>query len=355
MKVLIINPYFFSEYKGGVERFCQNLYQGLAANRACRASLITGHFFNFFGYPIPDLDILKKIKIMKPDLLHLQGPGPYASILGLWGKILGIETILTYYAPPNPKNIFKKILVFLDQRLLKYIFDYLTVISEDNNKRLQKFFPAEKITLLSLFLEDRFFEYPKTKKECREELLLVGKKIVLFVGRMDRQHYYKGVDILIRTANDLPDVKFILIGDGEKRKDFQALAKNMGLQERLQFVGAVGEANLIKYYRAADLLVLPSISSSEGFGYVILEAMALGLPVVTTTVTGSAEIIKRKEAGFLVAPNDPVVLKEAIKELLGDIHLYQRLQESGKNFAEDFRAQANVGKILDVYRKVSRD
>lgn len=352
MKILIAHPFPFSAYKGGAERYCENLKKGLSTYKDISVSQINGNYFELFGEPFPTIKILQIIKKIKPDIIHLHGPSPYATITGFFGKILGIKTILTYYAPLNPENVFKMVAAAVDRTFLRYVFDYLTIISEDYRGSLENFFPPNKIKLTPLLLEDSFFGYPKTKEECRRGLLLGSEKIVLFIGKMDKHHYYKGVVVLIEAVKGVsPEVEFILIGDGEKKKDYERLAFKEGVEKRLSFVGEVDQESLMKYYRASDLLILPSTSDSEGFGYVLFEAMAMGIPIITTDVVGSARLIKEGEAGLVIPPNNPLALSEGIKGLLNSTPLYKRIKENGRKLAEEFRTRKVIGKVLEVYRE----
>jgi glycosyltransferase involved in cell wall biosynthesis len=351
MKILIIHPYSFSDYKGGVELYCQNLMKGLAGYKNLNVSQVNGYFFKLFGEPLPKIKIFQIIKNRKPDIIHLQGPRPFATVTGIFGKVLGRKTALTYHAHLNPRNYFKKVVATVDKLISKYIFDFCIVTSEDYKKKVEKFFPEKRIKVIPLLVEDRFFQYQKTKEECRKNLEIGKEKIVLFVGKLDKHHYYKGVDVCIEAAKLLPErIKIILIGEGDKRDDYEKMVFYSGVAKRIKFVGEVNQEDLMKYYRASDILVLPSISDSEGFGFVLLEAMAMGLPVITTEVVGSANLIKEREAGIIIPANNPQALAKAIQDLLTNNSFYQTLKENGQKFAQEFRLQNNVDKFLEVYK-----
>ena len=349
MKILIIHPYPFSEYKGGVELYCQNLEKSLF--KYIKISQLNGHYFKILGEPLPKIKIFQTIQDIKPDIIHLQGPRPFATITGIFGKILKRKTVLTYHAHLNPKNYLKKIIAVLDQFISKYIFHFLIVTSEDYKNKVAKFFPEKRIKVIPLLIDNRFFQYQKTKEECKKELGIGEEKIVLFAGKLDIHHYYKGVDILIEVAKLLPEgIKIIIVGDGDKRKDYEKMVLDFGVGKRIEFVGEMEQENLMKYYCASDIFALPSTSDSEGFGFVLLEAMAMGLPIITTNIVGSAQIIKEKKAGIIIPPNNPEALTQAIQDLFKDNSLYQTLRENGKKFADEFRIQKNINKFLEVYK-----
>ncbi len=121
MKVLIVHPYSFEKYKGGVERYCKNLENGLSPH--LKISGLYGHYFKLFGEPLPTFRIFLIIKKENPDILHLQGPRPFATAVGIFAKILGKKTILTYHSYSNPKNYLKRFAAIFDRFITKFIFD----------------------------------------------------------------------------------------------------------------------------------------------------------------------------------------------------------------------------------------
>ena len=107
------------------------------------------------------------------------------------------------------------------------------------------------------------------------------KRYCLFVGQLTPR---KGPDILLRALADTDEICCVFVGDGPMKANLEALAKKLGVQERVAFLGALPPEQLGRIYAEADLLVLPSLS--EGAPLVVLEAMACGTPVVTTRVSG---------------------------------------------------------------------
>lgn len=140
---------------------------------------------------------------------------------------------------------------------------------------------------------------------------------VLFVGVMDAAHYFKGVPVLLNALYLLKKrgkpVQAILVGEGELRGQFEAQAKALGLSDTVRFMGGVTDEELPDTYRAADVLALPSLSRSEAFGMVLLEALASGIPVIASNVPGVRNV--PKDAGILVPPNDARALAEALERI----------------------------------------
>lgn len=112
----------------------------------------------------------------------------------------------------------------------------------------------------------------------------------------------------------LPGLRFALVGDGPERRRLEALARDLGLADRVHFVGRVAHERLGDYYSAADVVTLAS--EQEGWPNVLLESMACGTPVVATDIPGPREIVTAPEAGLLVERN-PEAIAKGIRALLG--------------------------------------
>lgn len=178
-----------------------------------------------------------------------------------------------------------------------------------------------------------------------------GRPLLLFTGRMVA---YKGVDVLLRALAGL-DAHLILAGDGPLRGTWMVLARELGVQERIQFAGEVSPAELRALYHASDVFVLPSVTRAEAFGYVQLEAMACRRPVVSTSVPSGVPWVNRdEETGLTVPPGDPDALRGALRRLLGDAGLRARLGEAGRNrVLSDFTIDTMARRALDVYEQVA--
>jgi glycogen synthase len=168
---------------------------------------------------------------------------------------------------------------------------------------------------------------------------------VLFVGRLAAQ---KGVSTLLEAVPLLRSrAAVVLIGDGPRRPALERQAGRLG-PDRVRFQGFVPHADVPAWLAAADVLVLPSIY--EELGSVLLEAMAVGLPVVASAVGGIPDALGT--AGRLVPPRDPAALAAAVDELLDDSALAAQLGAAARRRATAFSWDTLAGRVLDVYRKV---
>lgn len=153
-----------------------------------------------------------------------------------------------------------------------------------------------------------------------------GRPIVFFAGRLVP---YKGVDVLIRAAAAL-DAHVTIAGAGPMRAEWERLAREQLEGGRFEFTGEIPDDELRARMHACDVFVLPSVTPAEAFGFVQLEAMACGKPVVSTRVPSGVSWVNRDgETGALVEPGDVAALRDALKRLLADAPLRARLGSAG--------------------------
>lgn len=167
---------------------------------------------------------------------------------------------------------------------------------------------------------------------------------LLFVGSLvDR----KGPDLLLRAAATLA-VPVVVVGEGPLIGALVALARDLHMDDRVEFVGAVDPEDVATYYRGARALVLPSVS--EGVPLVALEALRLGCPVVASDVGGIATVICHGDNGLLVAPGDLAGLRCALASLDEDTGLLARLRDGAEASSRALLSWAAVaGRFEDVY------
>jgi rhamnosyl/mannosyltransferase len=150
---------------------------------------------------------------------------------------------------------------------------------------------------------------------------------ILYVGRLSR---YKGVPHLIEAMRNAPG-HLLVVGDGPLRAALDAQSRGTGIAGRVSFTGFVPDAELGNAYRSADIFVLPSTDRAEGFGYVLLEAMAASLPMVSTDLgTGTSFVNQHGATGLVVPPADPHALAEAIRSLAEDPELMRRFGQQAR-------------------------
>ena len=173
-----------------------------------------------------------------------------------------------------------------------------------------------------------------------------GVRQLLSVCRLERNEQYKGVDTtlraLARVALTVPDVRYVVVGDGSDLARHQELARELGVADRVEFTGNISDETLRRYYRESDIFVLPS--AAEGFGFVFLEAMHHAKPIVAANSGATPEVVRNGETGLLVDYGNSEQLAEAITSLCLNVELRKRLGAAGQT-----RLQQNF--TLDHFRE----
>ena len=172
--------------------------------------------------------------------------------------------------------------------------------------------------------------------------------IVLFVGRL---RYYKGVDVLLAALDGLPDATLLVVGTGPQAPELAKVADALGLKDRVKWLGDVGSGDLPGVFAASDLFVLPAVARSEAFGVVQLEAMAAGLPTITTELgTGTSWVTQHGETGLVVPPRDAGALRSAMRELLSDPIRAREMGRAGRaRMLSLFTRDHMVEAVVQVY------
>ena len=150
---------------------------------------------------------------------------------------------------------------------------------------------------------------------------------VLFAGR----HVpYKGVDVLLRALQGTA-TRAVIAGDGPQRSAWESLARELALDGQVRFTGDVSDAELRALFHAASAFVVPSVTRAEAFGYVQLEAMAAGTPVISTDVpSGVSWVNQHDRTGLVVPAGQAEALRAAIVRLMADAALRERLGAAGR-------------------------
>jgi glycosyltransferase involved in cell wall biosynthesis len=147
---------------------------------------------------------------------------------------------------------------------------------------------------------------------------LHGRPIALFVGALDRAHYFKGLEVLLEamTLPPLSEAALVIVGQGNLRPRYQQRAARLGLGHRVHFAGPVPGDELADHYRLAGATVLPSTTAGEAFGLVLLESMACATPVVASDLPGVRTVVSPGVDGLLARPSDAGDLAARLGALL---------------------------------------
>jgi L-malate glycosyltransferase len=178
-----------------------------------------------------------------------------------------------------------------------------------------------------------------------------GNKLIVLVGNMITD--VKGHEVLISAAPEVvqahPTTKFVLVGEGSKRTEFEQQVKELGLQANFLFLGRRGDVPAI--LACCDIAVLPSLA--EGLPNAVLEYLAAGLPVVASALGGNLEIIQDGVTGLLVPPQDSQALAAALTKLLSDNDLALGIARAGREYVhQNFSFDRLVADMDQLYAKL---
>ncbi|TSC90616.1 MAG: phosphatidylinositol alpha-mannosyltransferase [Parcubacteria group bacterium Gr01-1014_2] len=188
------------------------------------------------------------------------------------------------------------------------------------------------------------------KEKARREIGISGN-IILSVGRLVP---WKGFKMLIKIMPELLKeyqfARLIIVGDGPEMESLETMKNNMGLNNKVYLVGKKSQEDLKMYLAAADIFVLNT--AYEGFSHQLLEAMAAGVPIVTTNAGGNPELIKQGENGFMVKYNDEFNLVEAIKAVFNNKDIREKFIEEGKKTAQKFTVQKMADETAQIFNSL---
>jgi len=178
-----------------------------------------------------------------------------------------------------------------------------------------------------------------SRDELRAKLSFEGA-VLAFAGRLGPQ---KSLGVTLDAIAAVPKVTLAIAGDGPDRPALERRVRELGLDGRARFLGSVSRESVLRLFRAADASVLSS--SWENFPHTVVEALAVGTPVIATAVGGVPEVVRDGENGLLVPPDDPEALAAAIRRFFGDGELRRRLAEAARGSVAAYTEEAVFGRI----------
>ncbi|MFH1582803.1 MAG: glycosyltransferase family 4 protein [Candidatus Falkowbacteria bacterium] len=298
-------------------------------------------------------------KLHNFDIVHLHYPFYGAVMPVLLIKLLlgrKMNLILHYHMDSRAKG-FKGAVFYLYNILILPMLaraaKIITCASLDYLKHsdLGKYYQAKPDKFRKIFFGvnlEQFVTYHDNANKRRQN------KVILFVGGVDKAHYFKGLENLLKAMaviikkSKLSSTILKVVGRGDLLAYYKNCARNLGVEENVKFYENIDNSKLVDFYNYCDCLVLPSINMAEAFGLVLLEAMACSRPVVASNLPGVRSVFKNGREGLLVKPGDINDLADKIKTILSDRKLAQRMGQAGRKLVESKYTWGKVGKRLDA-------
>ncbi len=366
MKILHVNKYY-APHVGGIETVVGDCVRALSGDVLCcqeKGEPVAGNidgtrvfrarsFGEVFSLPISIDFFVQFAKLVNQyDLVLIHHPFPLANIAHvLFARRK--KVILWYHSDIVRQRffgwLFSPILwlsLYFSRRIL-----VASLTLRQYSITLQPW--VKKIVVIPFGIDTKaYVSTPSTLDSVTVIKDKFGDKIVLSVGRLV---YYKGYEYLIRAMVDVPDACLVIVGEGPLRAKLIGLIDELGLSNRVNILPR--QQDLLPYYLASSVFVLPSISRAEAFGLVQLEAMACGLPVVNTELkTGASEVGVTGLTGYTVPPRDYAVLALAIGRVVQNNKVSEQM---GRASAERVRQYYDISlfneRMKELFREVAAE
>ncbi len=358
-RILYFCPYM---QLGGTERHLCNLLPGIAREFEVMVSapdgpltpLLSERIDQLVPYPGPMRVSLSEtrrsmqslqglIERFRPNLIHVHASREMVWMARKVMRKTGLQCPMVF-TPHAYTGSFDFFLTWLYARLA----DRVIAVSNAERARLARFFPAP-------LRDQRVVWIPNGTPLADEELPNAAGRSSgrLTIGTSSRLSKEKGIVHLLMALADLspdfPDCRLVIVGDGKLRESLERSAASLGISDRVRFTGAL--ENPIPEVAEFDIYV--SSSLNENFSVSIVEAMALGKPVVATKVGGTPDAVIHGETGLLCEPADPQGLAACIRELLVSPDMRMRMGESARRRAVDmFSVSRMAERTMGLYREL---
>lgn len=291
------------------------------------------------------------IRQNKPSVIHAHWVFPQGLIAVILGKIFDIPTITTVHGG-DAFALKNSILDIIKRWTIKNSTAWTSNTNATANA-IGDEIPTPKIIPMGI-------DYKKFSTGNARHLRLNVPKdrlILLFVGRLVEK---KGVSDLLHAYSLLSEfykekTQLWIIGDGTERQALTILSNSLNINNKVTFWGQLPNEQLPDYYAAADIFIAPSISDSsgdtEGQGVMLIEALASGTAIISTTTGGISEVLTNDDTGLLVPPNSPDKIKSAIELLINNPELRTKFMLNAQSHAENYAWEKVANHFIDLYKK----
>jgi len=297
------------------------------------------------------VDVFGAARSLEAELLHLTGEKSF--IVGsLVARALGVPSVLHLHDAISLRPPLRPV-----QRRLSRSVDRAIVISEELRAHAvdEYGFASEQVRVVLHGIDLRRFHAtpPEERERVRRELSVGGgAPLIAVIGRINRDKgQLQAIEAMSRIVQDRPDARLLIVGDGPGRQECEAAAAVRGLSGPVTFTGQC--ADIPAVLAACDLVLVPSMWY-EAFGFVPLEAIAAGRPVVAFDSGGIRNTVVHDRTGVLVERGDVIALARETLALLGDPARLRRYGEAGRKHAARFTIRAHVANLLHVYEELFR-
>ncbi len=329
----------------------------IAACEACIRVISLRHLVRNLS-PLSDLiafcNLIRIIRQEKPRIVHTHTSK--AGILGRWASWFCRVPVIVHtphghvfwgYFGPLQTRLF----IFLEKLTARVTDAIITLTPQEREDHLRfRIAPEGKFTVIHSGVALGPFLTGPSRAEARSLLgIPQGETVIGTVGRLTA---VKGQEILIRAAGQLirpgKRIFLVLLGDGELRRDLEQLTVSLGIEGQVRFLG--WRPDVARVLAACDLFCLPS--HNEGMGKALVEAMAMGKPIVASDIGGIRNIVRTGENGLLIPVRDVAAWTEAIIRLCHDPEMCRRMGEEGRRIAPRYSSEEMIKMVDWLYGKL---
>jgi glycosyltransferase involved in cell wall biosynthesis len=294
--------------------------------------------------------LVRLLRAERPAVFHAHLSWPLAAKYGLVAAVVARVPAVVATVQLIPKFELDRSSRAQLRALSAGVGRYIAVSRDVATELVGRFrWPAGKVEVVYNAVQLERFEAPRSPTLRAE---LAGERerpVVLTSARLDEQ---KGHQVLFRAATEIPDAVFALAGEGPERASLEALAAELGIADRVLFLGQ--RSDIPELLAASDVFALPSLY--EGSSLALLEAMAAGRALVSSAIGGTDELIDDGESGLLVPPGDAAALAAALRRLLSDEALRASLAHRARQRVErDFTRDAMARRVEGIYEELLGD
>ncbi len=348
---MLVLPYF-APHVGGVEQFARQLGLALVATQRWEVHVVTsgdrgwrtrssrqdgltisrlGWWWRFSYTPVSPAwpwQIRRLIRQWRPDLINAHSPVPLMADCAV--LVAGpVPVFLTYHAATLQKDsgpvfeLARRLYSPLQAAVFRRCAAVLAV-SEYVRASLQPL-DAPLVTFSNALDPGAFL--PETPPGASDRFL--------FMARLNREHSWKGLDHVLRALQFAPEARLVVGGDGDMRPHYQTVARQLGVDDRVDFLGSIdGDAKRETLLSCAALIAYPT-TSNDAFPTVLLEAWAAWRPVIVSDIGPMPSLVDDGVTGLVVEPAEPAVLGAAMRQICHDPDSADRLGRAGRDSVSD--------------------